>query len=108
MLYTQNDFSTLALKSCILSTLALEFSTFQPPCERLSEQNPRLRLRWNSQRLLQALTPAGFFVPPGRPVLAVHVPVLHAAALPTTVVSLPLLVAMLAAISREVVRPQAF
>jgi hypothetical protein len=31
------------------STLALEFSTFQPPPERFSEQNPRLRLHWNSQ-----------------------------------------------------------
>ena len=47
-LYAQNDFSTLALKSSTLSTLALEFSTFQPPRERFSEQNPRLHLRWNS------------------------------------------------------------
>jgi hypothetical protein len=44
-LYAQNDFSTLALKSCILSTLALEFSTFHAPRERFSELNPRLRLR---------------------------------------------------------------
>src|SRR6266852_1208395 len=42
-------FSTLALKSCTLSTLALVVSTFQPPRERFSERNPHLRLRWNSQ-----------------------------------------------------------
>jgi hypothetical protein len=48
-LYAQNDFSTLALKSCSLSILALEFSTFQPPRERFPEQNPRLRIRWISR-----------------------------------------------------------
>lgn len=47
-LCAQNDFSMLALKSRTLSTLALEVSTFQPPHERCSEQNPRPRLRWNS------------------------------------------------------------
>src|SRR6266566_1595005 len=51
-LYAQNDSSTLALKSCTLSTLALEFSTFQPPRERFSEQNPRLHLRWNSHNCM--------------------------------------------------------
>ena len=47
-LYVQNDFSTLALKSCTLSTLMLVVSTFQPPRERFSERNPRPRLHWNS------------------------------------------------------------
>jgi hypothetical protein len=42
-------FSTLALESWYFSTLALEFSTFQLPRPRFSEQNPRPRLRWNSQ-----------------------------------------------------------
>jgi hypothetical protein len=49
-------FSTLALESWYLSTLALEFSTFQLPRECFSEQNPRPRLRWNSQDMSVLVT----------------------------------------------------
>jgi hypothetical protein len=51
-LCAQNDFSTLALKSRTLSTLALVVSTFQLPRKRGSEQNPRLRLLWNSHKCI--------------------------------------------------------